>query len=279
MVDTKARVLVVDDRHSIVWFIQHVLEREGFDIITAVDGAEGLRKILDEKPDMVILDTVMPRMDGYKVYHHMKEKPDTAHIPVLFLTLKGKNDRRKANILRDRRSTLSIKDQKMNDGNMAIDFLNKPFTAEEIVERVNRLWSSNPNRRNQEPVSPKARILIIDDTKSLVLLAENILRKEGFDVITAFDGLEGLQKVRDEQPDLIILDIVMPELDGFQVLHLVRQQTKIPVIMLTSDNDMDSVKKTLGLGADGYVVKPVSSQDLLARIREKLEPTETGPPR
>ncbi len=78
------------------------------------------------------------------------------------------------------------------------------------------------------------------------------------------------KKVREKKPDLIILDIIMPELNGFHVLDLVRQHTSVPVIMLTSDNELDSVKLTLALGADGYLLKPVSTRELLARVRDKL---------
>ncbi len=116
----------------------------------------------------------------------------------------------------------------------------------------------------------QARILIVDDAHSLVRLAERTLQKEGFDVITAFDGLDGLRKVRDEKPDLIILDIVMPELDGVQVLQSIRQRTSTPVIMLTSEHETDTVKRTLALGADGYVLKPVSTTILVARVKETL---------
>ena len=116
----------------------------------------------------------------------------------------------------------------------------------------------------------KPRILIIDDDYSMVRLTEHILSKEGFDVLTALDGLEGLQKAQEWNPDLVILDIVMPEPDGFQVLELLRQRTGIPVIMLTAEQTIDTSCDALILGADDYIRKPFRANQLLARVRAKL---------
>ena len=88
----QTRVLVIDDRHSLVWFIQRVLQQVGFTVICAYDGADGLRKAREEKPDLIILDTVMPRMNGFEVYHQLQMDKGTAGIPVLFLTIEeGEN--------------------------------------------------------------------------------------------------------------------------------------------------------------------------------------------
>jgi len=103
----------------------------------------------------------------------------------------------------------------------------------------------------------KPRILIIDDSRSLVLSVLRIFQEEGFEVLTAFDGLEGLKKAREEHPDLIILDIVMPKLDGFQFLDLLRQYSSIPVVVFTGVHDENKLNKALTLGANGYVMKPV----------------------
>jgi len=116
----------------------------------------------------------------------------------------------------------------------------------------------------------KPRILIIDDDYSLLRLTEHILSKEGFDVLTALDGLDGLQKAQEWNPDLVILDIVMPEPDGFQVLELLRQRTGIPVIMLTAEQTIDKSCDALTMGADDYIRKPFRANQLLARVRAKL---------
>ncbi len=120
-----------------------------------------------------------------------------------------------------------------------------------------------------------APILVIDDRRSLAWFVERVLHKDGFDVITAFDGIEAVRKVREENPDLILLDIVLPGLDGFQVLQLVRSFVSTPVIILTSEGQEDSVRRSLSLGADGYIVKPIANAELLVRVHEKLTPLAT----
>ncbi len=120
----------------------------------------------------------------------------------------------------------------------------------------------------------KVRVLIINDRHSLVWFAERVLQKEGFEVLTAFDGLRERKKAREEKPDLIILDIIMPGLNGLQILELVRRESNIPVIILTERSEVDLVKKALSLGADGYVIKPFATDDLLSRIHAKLTRAE-----
>lgn len=269
--NVQERILVIDDRHSLVWFIQRTLQHKGFDVITAYDGAEGLRKAGEENPDVIILDTIMPRMDGFEVYRQLQQDTDTTGTPVLFLTIDEKVDRKKLKALNHRRFLLRNRYRQEHIPDAATDFLVKPFATEAIIDRVSALLQSKKYKEDSKAVSSgKPLILIVDDAHSLVRLAERTLQKEGFDVITAYDGLDGLRKVRDEKPDLIILDIVMPELDGVQVLQSIRQRTTTPVIMLTSEHEMDTVKRTLALGADGYVVKPVSTTALVARVKETL---------
>lgn len=271
----KARVLIVDDRRSVVWFIERVLQKEGFDIATAFDGLEGLQKVREEKPDLIILDTVMPKMDGYEVYQYLKEDPDADRIPVLFLTNKGETYERSRIASVVHRPAKGIQGSVEGSQAVAIDFLNKPVRAEELVTRVGTLLQSrNLGASVGKVTSTKSRILVVDDDTSLVRLIEYTLQKEGFDVFTAFDGLEGLRKVREEKPDLITLDIILPELDGLQLLRYARQYSMAPIIVITGQSESDLLKKALLAGADGYVVKPFTPKDLLALIRRKLKQPE-----
>ena len=271
----KGRILIVDDRRSEAWFIERILQKEGFNILTASNGLEGLQKAREEKPDLIIMDTVMPKMYGHKVYQHLQQDPDTARIPILFLTDEIKIDKKRIITAGGQKPATGLNGQGKSRQPAVIDFLAKPFTAKDVVPKVQTLLKLS---KYEEEMTLKSRILIIDDNRSIVRLAERALQKEGYHVITAFDGLEGLRKVKEENPDLIILDIVMPELNGFQVLGLVRQHTSTPVIMLTTECDMESVKSTLALGADGFVVKPFSTRDLLARVSEKLVRTREKAP-
>lgn len=113
-------------------------------------------------------------------------------------------------------------------------------------------------------------ILIVDDEKAIADIIKFNLEKEGYNVYTANDGEEGIKKVFELIPDLVLLDIMMPKKDGFQVLKEIRAKYQIPVIMLTAKEE--EVDKVLGLelGADDYVVKPFSMRELMARVKANL---------
>lgn len=114
------------------------------------------------------------------------------------------------------------------------------------------------------------RILIIEDEKNIVDILKYNLTREGFDVIEAYDGKEGLARALADSPDLILLDIMLPEYDGFAVCRMIRKKMDTPIIMLTAkDDEMDKVIG-LEMGADDYVTKPFSPRELVARIKSNL---------
>jgi len=116
-------------------------------------------------------------------------------------------------------------------------------------------------------------IMVVDDEEPLRKLLRVNLTVEGYDVVTAPDGSSALTMLETQEPDLVLLDIMMPGLDGFQTLDLIRQRSDVPVIMLTARCETETVRDTLGLGADDYVTKPFSMQVIAARIRAKLRRT------
>lgn len=113
-------------------------------------------------------------------------------------------------------------------------------------------------------------IVVADDDQQMLKLLSRVLELEGFDVAVVTDGRSALRLLEERRPDLLILDIIMPGLSGFEVLDLVRQRWDIPVIMLTVIADVDSLRRALAAGADDYVTKPFSPRELVARIRAKL---------
>ena len=124
----------------------------------------------------------------------------------------------------------------------------------------------------------KKLILVVDDEPRMIQFIRMNLELEGYRVTQASNGLEALAQVRDELPDLVILDVMMPELDGFETLRLVREVSSVPVIMLTVKADEDDKVKGLGLGADDYVTKPFSPRELAQRVKAVLRRTETPAP-
>ncbi len=115
------------------------------------------------------------------------------------------------------------------------------------------------------------RVLVVDDEQNIVDILQFNLEKEGYEVITAADGLEGLKLARSEDPDLILLDVMMPEMDGFQVCQELRKEDKLtPIIMLTAREEEADRVMGLELGADDYVSKPFSVRELMARVRTNI---------
>lgn len=120
-----------------------------------------------------------------------------------------------------------------------------------------------------------ARVLLIDDDRKLLSLLERGFRFEGFDVLSATSGARGLALAHAERPDVVLLDIGMPDVDGYAVCRQLRVTLDVPVIMLTARDEVEDKVKALGLGADDYVTKPFAFDELAARVRAVLRRTPT----
>src|SRR3954465_9609716 len=118
----KGKILVVDDEIYIVHILDFSLGMEGYEVITALDGEQALEKVKNEKPDLIVLDIMMPKLDGYEVCKNIKSSADTQHIPVILLSAKGRNV-----------------DQKLGFDVGADDYITKPFSPRKLVERINQL--------------------------------------------------------------------------------------------------------------------------------------------
>ncbi len=122
-------------------------------------------------------------------------------------------------------------------------------------------------------------ILIVDDEQNIIELASMYLKKEGFQIISAGDGLKGLRMAQDENPTLIVLDLMLPGLDGWEVCKRLRAESNVPILMLTArDDDIDKIVG-LELGADDYMTKPFNPRELVARVKailRRLEPRSTN---
>jgi len=118
------------------------------------------------------------------------------------------------------------------------------------------------------------RILVVDDEERMVRFIRLNLEHDGFQVIDAFSGLEAIEKIRSNLPDLILLDVMMPDIDGFEVLKMIRETSNVPVIMLTAKGEEEDRVRGLETGADDYVTKPFSPRELVSRVRAVLRRTE-----
>ena len=123
----------------------------------------------------------------------------------------------------------------------------------------------------------QTHILIVDDEPSILRFVGAGLRAEGFKVTEAADGEQAIQAVEETMPDLVMLDIRMPKMDGFEVCRRIREWSHVPIIMLSALSDAMDKVKSLNLGADDYLVKPFGINELLARIKAVLQRSDAGP--
>jgi two-component system response regulator MtrA len=122
-----------------------------------------------------------------------------------------------------------------------------------------------------------AKILVVDDDTALAEMIGIVLRAEGFDISFCADGAEALDAFHAFAPDLVLLDLMLPGMDGIEVCSRIREESGIPIIMLTAKSDTADVVKGLESGADDYVVKPFNPKELVARIRTRLRPSPETP--
>jgi len=119
-------------------------------------------------------------------------------------------------------------------------------------------------------VSEKLLALAIDDDTNVLKLIKANLLLEGFDVITAANGFEGIQAFEDSDPAVILLDVMMPGMDGLEVIRKIRAISNVPIIMLTAKDDTQTLQQALSLGADDFISKPFSLRELTARVKSKV---------
>jgi two-component system KDP operon response regulator KdpE len=120
----------------------------------------------------------------------------------------------------------------------------------------------------------RRKILVVDDEERMVRFIRLNLEHDGFLVSEAFNGKQAIRQLRDVAPDLILLDVMMPDLDGFEVLQMIRELSKVPVLMLTAKGEEDDRVRGLELGADDYIVKPFSPREMVSRVKAVLRRTE-----
>ncbi|MCA9677187.1 MAG: response regulator [Kofleriaceae bacterium] len=248
---TRARklVLLADDSPLIHRHTVPILEDEGYEVVSAYDGAEALALARARQPDLVITDVEMPQLDGYGVCKGLKADPATAHVPVLICSSLGE-----------------AADLERGFDAGADDYLVKPVVPEELATRVRALAiGATPSSRE--------RILVVDDSPAQRHYVADCLSRQGFDVATAENGRVALDKAQALRPALIVSDYEMPEMTGFELVHAVRRDPELrqtPVIMLTARDSKRDMAQMRAAGASAYLVKPFSQDKCVAMVERTL---------
>jgi signal transduction histidine kinase/CheY-like chemotaxis protein len=242
-------VLVVEDDAQAAELLRLYLEGTGCHVEVAWDGEDGFAKASQLHPALITLDLLLPKIDGWDLLVRLKGEPTTRQIPVVIVSIK--EERGKGFALG------------------AADYLVKPVSREELVNALQRVGLP---RRPREGVT----ILAIDDDPMALELVDAILSAEGFRVLKAYGGKEGLAATRQEPPALIILDLLMPEVDGFAVVERLRADAAtaaIPIVILTSKNLTPDEKARLN-GEIAYLARKgeFSREAFVELVRGLLEP-------
>ncbi|TAJ99870.1 MAG: response regulator [Chloroflexota bacterium] len=224
-------VLVVEDDPSAVRLLHAYLEPEGYRVRIAPDGEQALLDVRTERPAAILLDVLLPGMDGWEVLRRLKADPELRSIPVVMVTV------------------VDEKDVGLALG--AVDYLVKPIDRGALLASLERLALS--------PTTPSraVRILAVDDEPAALDMLSETLRPAGFDILRAEGGMAAISMARAERPDLVICDLVMPDLDGFGVVAALKADPStaaIPIIILTGYDLSAADKRRL----NGKVMRIVS---------------------
>ena len=261
------RVLVVDDHVGTAATLARAISQigPGVEAIPATSGEEALERVKHTPADILITDMVMSKMSGLDLIEKLENHP--AGRPAFSFLITAYD----VPGLRASANRLKVK-----------EVFTKPVNPERICQAVKQAMEKISQARpalKESSLQKQFTILIADDQPDNLLLLTRYLEGEGYNYIKAKDGLETLEKVRSEMPDLVLLDINMPHKDGFAVLEEMRTDPAlqhIPVIILTAArHDTVEIQFGLNLGADDYVTKPFDRRELLARIRTKLRSKES----
>jgi CheY-like chemotaxis protein len=252
--EEKPFVLIVDDDPDIVEGISAVLETRPYQLATAQDGAQCLERIHEKTPDLLILDMMMPRMDGFAVIRELRANPDYVGLPIIILTT----------VIED----AAYRRYELETG-LAMDvqaYIEKPAKPDILLRHVSAIL--------EQPY-----IIVADDDPDILEAIVTILDSQPYKVDTAQDGEQCLALVRKRKPDLLVLDLLMPKVDGFAVIRELRGEPRyadMPIMILTTVvEDASRRRYELETGQDmgvhTYMQKPAAPDVLLKSVKAELE--------
>jgi PAS domain S-box-containing protein len=237
-------VLVIEDEVAIARLIAKYIEKMGYRAVTAYSAREGFDQAVRLKPDLITLDVLMPDLDGFALIQQLKKHPETAHIPVIFLS-----------IVQDRQQGLRLG---------ASAFLTKPIDERKFYETVRAL------------LEPRGQpVLVVDDDRDYAQLLKRLLERQGFSVELAHDGDDALRKILSKRYQLVILDKNLPKRSGLDVLQEMRNSRslhRVPVIVISGSAHAEEAEHTAQiLGAKKFLSKKLAPQSIVEEIVQFLE--------
>jgi CheY-like chemotaxis protein len=238
-------VLVIDDDPTVHDLVQRFLNKEGLNMIGARSGEEGIRLAKEVHPAAITLDVLMPGMDGWAVLTELKADPALSEIPVIMLTI--------------------MDEKQMGYALGAADYLTKPIDWDRLAAILLRY----------DCARPPCPLLVVEDDPVMREMLRRRLEKENWTVIEAENGRVALERMAERQPDLILLDLMMPEMDGFQFLDEIRKRKDwhaIPVIVVTAKELSAEDRQRLNGSVEKILQKGAySREELIREVRDLVK--------
>lgn len=271
--EQKKKILVIEDEKPLLMAIKSKLELEGYDVVFAEDGEKGAELIRSEKPDLLLLDILLPKKDGFEILEGLEK--DKIKLPIIIISNSGQP------VEIERAKRLGVR-----------DFLIKAdFSPAEVLEKVEEIIPSGASKKDKMPdeeelieektefVAPKApdgasHILVVEDDEFLREVMCQKLVKEAFDVSAAVDANAAFEIIKEKPPHLILLDLILPGMDGFEFLNQLKKDntTKdIPVIVLSNLGQKEDIDRAKSFGATDYLIKAnFTPSEIVQKIRSVL---------
>ncbi len=247
---TPLRVLVVDDEYPIAFSLAHVLERAGYEAKTARNGDEALVMAAEFRPDVLLTDFSMPGLNGFELAVATKRLLPGCRV-----------------VLLSGHQLQAPADPYAKKGYSFL-MLSKPLHPESLLSALQAEMPENTEPR-------RLKVLHVDDTESHRYSVSRLLTHAGFEVCDASTGAEAIAKAADQSPDLILLDVNLPDMNGFEVCRRLKQNPEtatMTIVHLTaSSTNQESAEQSVQVGADGFLTEPFVPAELIARLRSFLQ--------
>jgi len=265
------KILIVEDEEYLSDMYKIKFEQAGYVTVVAHDGEEGFELAQKEQPDLILLDLILPKLDGFKVLAKLRKEPNTKKIKVFILSNLGQSD-------------------EVNKGmKTGADgyFIKANLTPSQLLEKVNVIFNNKSDMEKDiknmtihaedseyRTVGKKlAKILLIEDEEAIINMYKLRFDKEGFQIEVARNGAWGLKLARQKKFDIILLDMVMPAMNGYEAIKVLKSDdnTKdVPIIILSNSAQDGDIKEAKKLGAAAYLLKSMITPAKLVQEVEKF---------
>ena len=260
----KEKILIIEGNTTIGERMSNALKADGYIVYLVKDGTEGLKSIYDTMPQLVIVDLILPSMDGYEVVAKKHADKMLSKIPIYLLSTQSE----------------PINMRKVPENSVTDFIVSLEPDPTDIVSRINRLFghasasSASAKAEAKKAAVAGKKILWVEDDKLIGTILEKKFISSGFDVTHIPNGEEAFVLLKDIKPDIIILDLTLPGMDGFEILQKIRMDErfkKTPIMILSNLSKTSDFEKAKLLGANKYLVKASSSLDqIIAEVHSLI---------